>query len=104
MALIALNRAMSMIGRMPRHPFTTPPFVAWKLRQVVRLRDAYEHIEDRALGQVRNRPDPVALTAFDLSLFGERRMRYGSSEIGIDYEATQLCLLLRRHLLRWFRG
>jgi hypothetical protein len=46
------------------------------------LRNAYEHIEDRAQGQVWSKPDPQALTIFDWSsLFQDDGITYAGHRL-----------------------
>ena len=46
------------------------------------IRNAYEHIEDRALGQVNNTPDIRALTIFDWStLLDEQAITYAEHRL-----------------------
>jgi hypothetical protein len=62
-------RASSLIGATT----TVPPTIVTKQVDLNEIRNAYEHIEDRALGQVRQKPHPDALTIFDY----EAMLRHG---------------------------
>ncbi len=54
-------------------------------RRITPLRNAYEHIEDRALGRVNRKPDPEAVTVFDwTALFERQAMQYGGQEISLS--------------------
>ncbi len=52
---------------------------------VTAIRNAYEHIEDRALGTVFGKPDPVALTIFDHgTLLREDTIVYCTNRLTLD--------------------
>src|SRR4051794_30959050 len=55
------SRAPALIGAAA----PLPPTVVAKKKAITQIRNAYEHIEDRALGQVNQQPHPQALTIFD---------------------------------------
>lgn len=102
MAIVALNRALQMARLLKKHfklSTAFPVSVSGKLDVIRNIRNAYEHIEDRALGLVNGKPHPDALSAFDLErLFLERTLTYGNNEIHIDNEATQLLIDTRDYL------
>lgn len=67
-AMIALGRAVDMVtrcGDLLGSTVPVPPLIAHHGTAVTAVRNAYEHIEDRALGQVRQKPHPNALSIFD---------------------------------------
>jgi hypothetical protein len=51
--------------RASRDRLPVPPLIAQHGDAVTAVRNAYEHIEDRALGQGNRRPHPNALSIFD---------------------------------------
>jgi hypothetical protein len=56
-------------------------------------RDAYEHIEDLALGLVPGKPHTDALSVFNFTrLFKEQVVSYASSDLDLGNETTQLLL------------
>jgi hypothetical protein len=68
LAVVALGRVVDMASKAAELIGTEvplPPSVAAKKRTVTEIRNAYEHIEDRALGRVWGAPNPQALTIFD---------------------------------------
>jgi hypothetical protein len=68
LAVVALGRAVDMASQAASKIDTKvplPPSVTAKAKAVRMIRNAYEHIEDRALGQVNGKPHPKALTIFD---------------------------------------
>jgi hypothetical protein len=68
LAVVALGRAVDMASQATDLIHTAvplPPSVTGKAKSVRMIRNAYEHIEDRALGQVNGKPHPKALTIFD---------------------------------------
>jgi hypothetical protein len=101
-ALTAMHRAVAMSRTFNRRFYVTtrlPESVAEKAEHIRRLRDAYEHIEERAVGNVRRLPDPDALSAFAFqSLFERRTVTYGGSSLSIDQEATGLLIALRDYI------
>lgn len=102
MAVIAMNRALSMASQLGAHltlsvPLPTP--IAAKLPALKKIRDAYEHIEDRARGLVHGKPHPDALSIFNLErLFREQVVVYGSNELNLQGEATDLLVSARHYL------
>ena len=104
LAIIAINKALkiavSLIGRYSvRVPF--PKIVAGKRLFIVRLRDHYEHVEDRAFGCVWGRPDVDAQGAFErIPLIRDRRFSDGTDSLGIDGEATELLIAARDYIVR----
>jgi hypothetical protein len=73
------------VGRLTRAPVTIPaPFVEIR-RALIEIRNAYEHIDDRARGRIRERPHPDALSIFDwTALFQEGVIRYGAHQLSLD--------------------
>jgi hypothetical protein len=85
LTVVALSRAIDMAIRLSElAPISTsvPTSVASTVVTLTELRNAYEHIEDRAQGRVRMQPDPQALTIFDWSsLFQDDAITYAGSRL-----------------------
>jgi hypothetical protein len=68
-------------------PITTPvpPSLTALAPGLTKIRNAYEHIEDRAQGNVNRRPDPQqALTIFDwTTLFNENAVTYAGERLDL---------------------
>ena len=102
-AVVALSRAVDMsrnlVSLVPI-PVSVPENVTDKSKALTELRNAYEHIEDRAKGQVWGKPDPQALTIFDWSsLFESGTITYGGHSLVLD-EVQELILDTRAFLVR----
>ena len=106
--VVALGRAMDMakkaadrIGATARLPDSITGLAA----SVKAIRDAYEHIEDRALGLVHGKPDPVALTIFDHhTLLAEDTIVYGEHRLSLDRDLPTLIAATRTFLKDAARG
>ncbi|NLG54437.1 MAG: light-mediated development protein DET1 [Rhodococcus sp.] len=75
MAVVSLSRAMDMCERAAQDVGATtavPAEISSRCTAVRELRNAYEHIEDRALGRIRGDEHPDALTIFEHSSVVER--------------------------------
>jgi hypothetical protein len=100
--VVALGRAIDMskkaadrIGATARLPDSITQLAA----SVKAIRDAYEHIEDRALGMVHGKPDPVALTIFDHhTLLAEDTIVYGEHRLRLDGDLPTLIAETRQFL------
>lgn len=94
-----LDVAVSLHGRF-QIARTMPPVVTQKRPLIGRLRDHYEHIDERALGLIWGKPDPAAEDAWNFEkIFTERAFTDGQDSLGIDAEATELCIAARGYLL-----
>lgn len=102
MAVVAMNRALNMTSQLETHFSISTPLPAsifGKLDAIVALRNAYEHIEDRALGLVRGRAHPDALSIFNFErFFKERVIVYGPYELNLETEAAELLVDARQYL------
>src|SRR5262249_49174191 len=99
-SVISLSRAADMASKLATIASTKslPSSVDRLLKPLTEIRNAYEHIEDRAQGQVRGRPDPEALTIFDwTSLFREGAISYAGHRLELT-DVTRLFLELRSYL------
>jgi hypothetical protein len=106
-AVVALGRAISMITSAPRqvrNRTRVPRLLADAMPSLTSIRNAYEHIEDRALGNVQGKPDPVALTIFDhMSLLAYDKIVYGAHELDLAEQVPQLLQVARATLLDFTR-
>ena len=92
--VIALSRAVGMTRELPSH-FDVLVEVSGDLvelgTRLKEIRDAYEHIDERARGRIRSQPDPEALTVFDYeTLLGEGTVRYRDARVSLAEEIPQL--------------
>lgn len=102
LAVIALDKALDIIVDLPgRYRLTRPmPLVTKKRQLIADLRDHYAHIDERALGRVREKADPKAEDAWEFgALLVDRQLTDGHDSLGIDGEATDLCIEARGHLV-----
>jgi len=101
-AIVAMNRALQMALQLhERYSLTIhfPDSVRNKLPALKQMRNAYEHIEDRALGLVGRKPHIDALSIFNYErLFKEGIATYSAYELDIYNEAIQLLIDTRQYL------
>lgn len=103
--VIGLYRALRMAADLETH-FTlraqTPTDFVDRIRDVKELRDAFEHIDDRAFERRHRKHDAAALTVFEFQpfLFRERKLRYHQSSLGIDADASELMIAIRDYVVR----
>jgi hypothetical protein len=99
--VIALSRAVDMAVKLNSVvPITTTvPLSVFAAKSTLTIiRDAYEHIEDRALGRVRNTAHKHALTIFDwTSLLREDAITYGDQRLELR-DVPGLLIDTRRYL------
>jgi hypothetical protein len=104
MAVVAIHRALTMTIQLTENfaiSLPVPQFIDARIAAVRAIRDAYEHIDERARGLVRNKKNPDALSGFNfLRLLNEKVVTYGQMELDLDKEATQLLIEARRYLKR----
>jgi hypothetical protein len=93
-AVIALGRAVDMADRAREligATATVPASVRTRKPAITKIRNAYEHIEDRALGLDRGNPHPDALTIFDYrQLLEGNAIIYGPHSLGLSDDVPQL--------------
>ena len=101
-AMIALGRTIDMAVRAntlilsPPTPAPLPAAVSSSKKAVLAIRNAYEHIEDRALGLDRGSPSPDALTIFDYTrLLDDNVVVYGPHRLDLTHEVPQLLASVR---------
>jgi hypothetical protein len=96
MAVVALGRVVDMIIGAADRVGTTgavPVRIVDAAEAVKAIRNAYEHVDERALGQVLGRPHAYALTIFDhQDLIQNDRIVYGAHQLDLR---SQVPLLLR---------
>lgn len=100
--VVALGRAIDMAKKAADRIGTTttlPEYISRLAPSVKAIRDAYEHVEDRALGMVHGEPDPVALTIFDhYTLLAEDTIVYGQQRLRLDGDIPTLISETRQFL------
>jgi hypothetical protein len=104
LGVIALDKALDVIVTKLRGTFrielSVPALVRSKEPLIRRLRDHYAHIDERALGRVFGKTSPEAERAWEFAaLFEGRQLTDGTESLGIDGEATDLCIAARDHLV-----
>ena len=99
---IALHRAIRMMEHLPRQFQTTtePPTEVERIASALKaIRDAFEHIEERALGNVRGRPDPDAESVFAQTDFlTSGVLRYGTHSLDLRAQIVPVLISARRFL------
>lgn len=102
LAIVALGRVCDMIDKASTSIFSTAPVpltIAAKRSAVNEIRNAYEHIEDRAMGKVFGKPHPDALTIFDhQALLRSDCITYGASSLNLTTEVPTLISEARQFL------
>lgn len=103
LAVIAIERVCDMIdraGTLLGSVEPVPPTVAAKRAALKNIRNAYEHIEDRALGMVFDKPAHAdALTIFNhADLLEHDRISYGASSLELTTEMPTLINEARQFL------
>ena len=102
LAVVSLSRAMDMCVKAGADIGTTtdvPVDITSRRDAVTAIRNAYEHIEDRALGQVWGNPHPDALTIFDhISVAVDGLITYGSHRLDLATDVPQIIAATRQFL------
>jgi len=102
LAIVAVGRVCDMVVKARERIGTdvaVPPTLASKAEAVTKIRDSYEHVEDRALGNVRRKPHQDALSIFnheELVIHG--RARYGSHSLDLAHDVPTLIAEARQFL------
>jgi hypothetical protein len=103
MAIWALDMALKVVVTLTeRYQLNTPvPKLVRDAQPFVqRLRDHYSHIDERALGLFRGKPDPRAEKAWGhTAVIDARQYSDGNASLGLDDEITQLCIAARDYLV-----
>lgn len=103
--MVGLYRALRMAADVgSKFEVSSPPpkTLIESLIDVKEIRDAFEHIDERALSLRHKKPDGAALTVFEFQgfLFKERILRYHQWSLGIDDQATELTISARDHIVK----
>jgi hypothetical protein len=102
LALVALNRAMDICVNARADIGTTatvPQVITLWRRGVEEIRDAYEHIDERAVGEVRNSSNPNALSIFDHErVVVDGIIAYGGYELDLGIDVPDLITATRQYL------
>ena len=100
---VALSRAIRMIARARATistPSAVPPEVNAIMEAVVAIRDAFEHIDERAIGKARKENSVDAMTVFDQSdFFASNVLRYAGHSLDIRGEAIPALIAGRRFVV-----
>ena len=103
-AIWALDKALDITVGIPgrfRVAGALPTIIDQKRSLIHALRDHYSHIDERALGKVKKKADPTAEDAFEYAaIINRREFTDGTDSLGIDEEATDLCIATRDYLVR----
>lgn len=100
--IVALGRAVDMVLGL-RDNFTVqstvPVDLVRKQASIRAMRNAFEHIEDRALGRVHGKPHSDALSVFDQRRFlSDGVLRYGDYSLSVETDVPQILLSARQHI------
>jgi hypothetical protein len=97
---VALGRAIEMFQQIPTKfsvDLQLPATINGKARALREIRNAFEHIEDRALGKVRGKTDADALSIFDQrDLFSRGVLTYASHSLSLHSEVLPMLVHARR--------
>lgn len=105
MAIWAIDKALeitlSLAGRYEIE-VTVPATLREKQPLVGRLRDHYSHIDERALGRIKGKPDATANEALDIAalVLHPAFMDGRDDSLDIDTETTNLCIEMRDYLVK----
>lgn len=99
---VALGRSVDLLDGLPQQFSVTQPLPALinlKKGSIRQIRNAFEHIEDRALGQVRGKPHLDALTVFEQRDFvGQGKLTYGPHSLDLRAEVPQMLMEARQYI------
>jgi hypothetical protein len=99
----ALGRGIDMLRSVPSQfsvPMTLPETVTTFFPALREIRNAFEHIEDSALGKVHGRPPAEALSIFDQrDLISSGVLRYASHSLDLRSEVLPMLVDSRRVVL-----
>ncbi|AFS14119.1 hypothetical protein MINTM003_21250 [Mycobacterium paraintracellulare] len=102
MAIVALNRAMTMCADAMDAIGTSVslPMTITNLREcVVQIRDSYEHIDERAVGEVRRNPNINAHSIFDHDqIVANGVITYGGYYLDLATDVPDLITAVRQYL------
>ena len=99
---VALNRAIEMYGRVSfefRIQVVEPDAVSTIRPALRQIRNAFEHIDDRAVGRVRGAQHPDALSIFDQrDYLSNGVLRYGAYSLDLRAQVTSALVECRQAL------
>lgn len=102
--VVTLGRTIELVEGLGTHlgvPFAFPQEIEDRRTTVRELRNACEHIEDRALGQVRGRPHPDALSIFAQdALLQEGVLTYGQHSLSLREDVPVIIFAARDFVWR----
>ncbi|WP_328712278.1 light-mediated development protein DET1 [Nocardia salmonicida] len=102
LALVALSRAVDMCVKASDKIGTSVPVpadISSRVDAVRDVRNAYEHIEDRAMGNVWGKPDPDAITIFDhYEIVQNGSIVYGNRRLSLETDIPPLITAARQFL------
>ena len=100
--VISLGRAVDMVFKANTHierVVPIPQAVVDASPSVKDIRDAYEHIDERAAGNVKMKPHPDALTIFDWRrLIVDNTVAYGDRQLELVEQVPALIASIRQFL------
>jgi hypothetical protein len=100
---VALARGIDMLQALPGQFSiqTVVPEAATRIASALHeIRNAFEHIEDRAIGNVRGRPHPDALSIFDQRrLVSSGILTYASHALDLHHDVLPALVELRRFVV-----
>ncbi len=100
--VITLSRTVDLLDGLGENFSVTIPLPATlnsKKRDIRELRNAFEHIEDRALGQVRRQPNPDADSIFDQRAFlQEGKLTYTNHSLDIRKDVIHMLIDARQYI------
>jgi hypothetical protein len=100
--VVGLGRTVDMLDGLQQHFAITSPLpgsIDSRKAGVRQIRNAFEHIEDRALGQVNGRPHQDALTIFQQRDFvAQGKLTYASHSLDLKTELPQMLVDARNYI------
>jgi hypothetical protein len=101
--VVALGRTMDMLRAIPRHfsiSVVVPTAITAIEPTLRNIRNAFEHIEDRAFGNVHGTPHPDALSIFDQrQLLSSGILTYASYSLDLGSEVLPLLIEARQFVI-----
>ena len=102
MACIALNRGLGMATSCQEKSgieLPIPKILVAILPATKAIRNAFEHIDERASGKLRGKDDPDALSIFDQSdLISDGVIRYGKHALSLRSESIETLIQARSYI------
>ena len=102
MMCVAFNRAIEMIRCVPSQfssSVAAPSSITALFPALTEIRNSFEHIEDRAMGQVRNKPHQDAISIFHQpDFFKSGVLRYASHSLDLVKEVLPALVAGRQYI------